>query len=200
MFKRAIAIGITLAIAGPFCIVALYYCQFYHALYRDTGTEFSQFSRDVESHLGSIDYRLSQLESHKPRHPIPTYIRGIISTTDVGPSESWTRHSTSLTNGQPFQIVQDKDGLWIVPELRLQTGSTNRQTFDIQVNPGFGTVTEGWLSHTEPYDQLASLEQFHLYTYHGTRTLETNVLHLSALAKPGKSFQMEFTTVILLEH
>jgi hypothetical protein len=197
MFKRAIAIGITLAIAGPFFIAALYYYQFYHALYQDTRTEFSQ---EMEWKLGSIEDRLGRLEAHKPPHPIPVYVRGIISTTDVSPSESWTRHSTLLTNEQPFQILQDKDGLWIVPELRLQTGSTNQQIFDIHVNPSIGTVTEGWLSHTEPYGELAALEQFYLYTYSHTWTRETNVLHLRVSAKLGKSFQMEFTTVILVQH
>ena len=197
MFKRAVAIGITLAIAGPFCIAALYYYQFYHTLYRDTSTEFSQ---EMEWRLGSIENRLGKLEAHKPQHPIPTYVRGLISTTDVRPSEFWPRHSTSLTNRQPFQIVQDEDGFWIVPELRIQAGSTNEQVFDIHVSPDIGTVTEGWLSHTEPHGELAALEQFYIYTYSHAYTPETNVLHLRALAKPGKSFQMEFTAVMLVEH
>ncbi len=196
MFKRAIAIGITLAIAGPFFIAALYHYQFYHTLYRDTRTEFSSFSQDVEQHLGSIEDRMGKLESHKPKRPTPIYIRGIISTTDVAPTESWPQRSLTSTNGQTFEILQDKDGLWIVPELRLQTGSTNEQVFDIHINPDIGRVSAGWLSHTEPYGELASLEQFYLYSPYR----ETNVLCLRALAKPGKPIRMEFTTVILVEH
>lgn len=193
MYKRAIAIGIILSIVGPFCIVAVYYCQFYHLLYREAQTEISQ---EMESRLSLIEQRLGKLEGHIPRRPTPVFVKGIISTTDVPPTESWMKLPPSSTNGAQFQVIRNKDGLWIVPELRLQAGSTNQQQFDIHVSPDIGTVAHGWLSFTEPYGQLASFDRFDLYHSYP----ETNLLLLSARAKPGNPVRMEFTTVLLVEH
>jgi len=190
-----------LAIAGPGCIVALYYCAFYHLLYRDTLTQFSTAASDTDWRLADIERRLGNLEAHKPRRPVPAYVRGLISTVDVAPTTSWPRSDSSRAGS--FEIVEEQGRFRIVPELRLRTGSTNEQVFDIYINPDLGTVRTGWLSHTEPYDQLAGMQDFDLYNwynYYYARDNQTNILHLRARASPGKSVRMEFTAVILLEH
>lgn len=190
MSKRILGIVISLSVAGSFCITAAYYAHFFYARYRQTQTEFAQ---EMGPRLLGVEARVGKLESHNPRYLIPTRVRGAISTTDLNPFDAWARLHRSLTQSQEYQILENSNGLWIVPELRLPAGSTNQHRFDIHVGSGIGSVADGWLSLTEPYGELASFEQLSLYRR------GTNVLQLGALAKRGASIRMEFTAVILLE-
>ena len=179
--KRITAIGVVIGIAGAFCIVAAYFSSYYYHLYVVAQT-------DLEQRCANYDYRIAYLEQRK--HLIPTDGWGEISTTDRPASDSVILQE-GLSGGL-FTLHTGK-GNWISPEFRIPAGSTNRQVFDIRVNSG-EEVVGAWLSHAEPYQDLAAFDEFRAYHPHGT-----NVVRLEVQPKPGASFKFRFTLVVLHE-
>ena len=178
--KRAITF-FALAVAGVCCIVAAYFCQFYYSRYKTVVTE-------LENRINGFDERLARLERYKPKHLIPSYAPAQISTTDH-PSENSMRWEAGDTN--EFRLILGK-GDWIAPEFRIPAGTTNRQEFDIHYD---NALVGAWLSHVEPYQDLAMFDEFRAY-----RPSNTNVIRLIVQPKPGASFKLRFTLVILHEY
>jgi hypothetical protein len=182
--KRAIPF-IALAVAGVCCIVATYCCHFYYNRYQTVVTE-------LEGRINGFDMRLATLESYKPRHLIPSYASAEISTSDRQASDSFRFREG---DDKRFKLLIGK-GDSIAPEFRIPAGSTNRLEFDIHYDDsGDKAVVGAWLSHAEPYQDLASFDEFRAY-----RPFNTNVIRVAVQLKPGASIKSRFTLVILHEH
>ena len=164
--------------------VAAYFCQFYYYRYQTVVTE-------LESRINGFDDRLARLESYKPKHLIPSYAWAEISTSDREASHSFYSREGE---DQRLKLYTGK-GDWIAPEIRIQAGSTNRLEFDIHYDDtGSNALVGAWLSHAEPYQDLAQFDEFDAY-----RPFNTNVIRLAVQLKPGASVKSRFTIVILRE-
>jgi len=181
--KKAITF-FALTVAGVCCVVAAYFCHFYYIRYQNVVTE-------LESHINSFEARLATLEGHKPKDLIPSYAAAEISTTDRQASDSFRFRDG---DDKRFKLYISK-GDWIAPEFRIPAGSTNRLEFDIHYGSGSNSVVGAWLSHAEPYQDLALFDEFRAY-----RPFDTNVIRLVVQLKPGASIKSRFTLVILREH
>ena len=177
--KRALRF-FALAVAGVCFIVAAYFSQFYYFRYKTVVTE-------LEGRINGFDDRLARLEGYKPKHLIPSYAIAEISTTDQ-PADDSLRWEAGDTN--KFRLILGK-GDWIAPEFRIPAGSTNRQEYEIHFSDA---LVGAWLSHVEPYQDLAMFDEFRAY-----RPYNTNVVRLVVQPKPGASFKFRFTLVILHE-
>ena len=182
--KRAIPF-FALVVAGVCCIVAAYFCHFYYNRYQTVITE-------LEGRINGFDMRLATLESYKPKHLIPSYASAEISTSDRQASDSFRFREG---DDKRFKLLIGK-GDSIAPEFRIPAGSTNRLEFDIHYDDsGSNAVVGAWLSHAEPYQDLALFQEFRVY-----RPFNTNVIRLAVQLKPGASLKSRFTLVILHEH
>ncbi len=181
--KRIIPLAVGIAIVGISCIVAAYYCHFYYTLHRDEVIE-------LESRINSFDQRLARLEAHKARNLKAYEFWGEISTTDQ-PRDSW-RSSVTWTNGDRFFESALGKGNSIYPDIRLLAGSTNWQEHNIHITDQAGQIVDAWLSHAEPFQDLAQFEQFHVYRSDGT-----NMLKLIARVRTNSSLKMRFQIVVL---
>ena len=182
--KRAIPF-FALAVAGVCCIVAAYFCHFYYTRYQTVVTE-------LEDRINYFDIRLATLESYKPKYMIPSEAMAEISTTDHPAEDSLRWHEG---DSKEFKLLLGK-GDWIAPEFRIPAGSTNRLEFDIHYDgSGSNAVVGAWLSHAEPYQDLALFDEFRAY-----RPFNTNVIRLAVQLKPGASIKSRFTLVILHEY
>jgi hypothetical protein len=185
--KRIAPISAALTIAGVSCVVAAYFCYFYYTRYRNTVTE-------LESRINGFDMRLSTLEGHKSRELTPVRVWGVISTTDRPPYKSVPFYSSSEKHPEGFfETINAKGGPLIRPELRADAGCTNC-AYEIQVERQLGIVTDAWLSHAEPYQDLGAFEEFRAYCPN-----KTNIVRLIARPKSGASIQMRFEIVVLCE-
>ncbi len=183
--RKPVSAVLALTIAGVCCVIAAYFCRFYYFRYRDTVT-------DLESRINSFDMRLATLEAHKSRELTPVRVWGYISTTDR-PAEQqmhWYTSSEKHPDGY-FEIINAKGGALVRPELRLPVGSTNYE-YTIQISSQFGTATDAWLSHVQPYQDLAAFDEFRAYCAY-----ETNAIRLVARPRPGASIQTRFELVLL---
>jgi hypothetical protein len=181
--KRAIPF-FALAVAGVCCIVAAYFCHFYYTRYQAVVTE-------LERRIDGFDMRLARLEGYKPKHMIPSYASGEISTSDRQASDLFRFREG---DDKRFKLLIGK-GDWIAPEFRIPAGSTNRLEFDIHYDDsGNNAVVGAWLSHAEPYQDLALFDEFRAY-----RPSNTNVIRLAVQLKLGASIKTRFTLVILHE-
>ncbi len=181
--KRAIPL-IALAVAGVCCIAAAYFCQFYYSRYQTVVTQ-------LEDRINSFDMQLARLESEKPKHLIPSYATAEISTSDRQAS-----HFSGSDEGNDRTLKLHIGKMHtIAPEIRIPVGSTNRLQFDIHYDePGSNAMVGAWLSHAEPYQDLALFDEFRAY-----RPFDTNVIRLEVQLKPGASIKTRFTLVILHE-
>lgn len=183
--KKTFSIA-SLTVAGVCCVVAAYFCQFYYSRYHDAVTK-------LESRINSFDTRLATLESHKSRELTPVHIWGMISTTDHPTDEHMQFYLSSEKHPDNFfEAIGAKGGPLIRPELRLPFGSTTNCDYDLHIEGQFGDAVDAWLSHAEPYQDLAAFEQFRLYCPNGT-----NVVRLLVRPKPGVSIKMRFDIVVL---
>jgi hypothetical protein len=186
--KKVIPLAFALTIAGVCCVVAAYFCQFYYYRYHDAAT-------GLESRINSFDMRLSRLEAHKSRDLTPVRVWGMISTTDRPADEHILGYLSSEKRRDNFyEAVNAKGGPLVCPELRLLAGSTTDVVYDIQIEGQFGIVADAWLSHAEPYHDLAAFEQFHVYCPN-----RTNIVRLIARLKSDASIKMQFDIVVLCE-
>jgi hypothetical protein len=185
--KKAILI-LALTAAGVCLIVSAYFCQFYYSRYRDVTSRLE----------GSVSYfgeRLAILEAHKSRELTPVHVRGWISTADQPAEEHLLGWATVGKHPADFFEATDaKGGPHIRPELRLPIGATTNCQFDIHIHGEFGIVVDAWLSHGEPYVDLAKFEEFRVWCPNGT-----NIVRLIARPKPGASVKMVFEFVVLCE-
>lgn len=181
--KRVLPVAVGTAIVGVSCILATYYCHFYHKLYIDTVT-------GLEGRINSFDQRLGHLEARKARNLKAYKFWGEISTTDQY-RDSW-RSSMTWTNGDGFFETALGKGNSIYPDVRLPAGSTNKQEFDIHITNQAGKVVDAWFSHAEPFQDLAQFDQFHVYRSDGT-----NMLKLIAQVRTNSSLKMRFQIVVL---
>jgi hypothetical protein len=176
------------AVAGVCLVVAAYFCHFYYTRYQSTVTE-------LESRISSFDMRLATLEAHKSRELTPVRVWAVVSTTDKPADEHVRFHLSSEKHPDDFyEAVGAKDGPMVRPEIRLPAGATTNFVFDIQVSSQFGIVADAWLSHAEPYQDLAAFDEFRVYSPN-----RTNIVRLIARPKPGASVQMRFDILILCE-
>lgn len=174
--------------AGVCIVVAAYFCNFYYTRYQNIATE-------LDSRINSFDRRLATLEGHKARQLTPLHIWGLISTTDR-PADEHMRFYAS-TEKRPenfFEAINAKGGPLIRPEIRLPSGSISNCVFEVQIESQFGNVTDAWLSHAAPYQNLASFKEFRVYCPN-----RTNSVRLIVEPKPGASVQMRFDIVVLCE-
>ena len=179
--KKAI-LFFALAISAMCWVVAVYFSSYYYHLYVSARTELEQRCERLEG-------RVSYLEARKDL--IPSYAAAEISTTDRPASESFRFQEG---DGKEFKLYIGK-GDWIAPEIRIPAGSTNRQEFDIHYGTGSNALVGAWLSHEEPYQDLAMFDEFRAY-----RPFNTNVIRLVVQLKPGASIKSRVTLVILHEH
>jgi hypothetical protein len=180
---------VALTVAGICCLVAAYFCQFYYSRYHNAVT-------GLESRIDSFDMRLATLEGHKSRELTPVHVWGVISTTDQPVDEGMRFYLSSENKGDGFfEIINAKGGPLVRPEFRLAANSTTNSEFDIHIESQFGPVVDAWLSHAEPYQDLAAVDQFRLYCPNNT-----NIVKLIARVKPGASVKMRFDMVVLFEH
>ena len=93
-----------------------------------------------------------------------------------------------------FEAINAKGGPLVRPEFRLPVGATTNCVYDIRVERQFGVVADAWLSHAEPYRDLAAFDEFRVYSPN-----RTNIVRLIARPKPGASVQMRFDILILCE-
>lgn len=185
--RRVVPLAVALTISGVFCVVAAYFCHYFYSLYRNSVTE-------LESRIQTFDHRLGALEAHKARELTPVRVWGMISTTDRTPDDYLLRGAPARIVDGEYEITNAKGGPWIQPEIRLSAGSSTNYEFTIQIEKQFGIVADAWLSHAEPYQGLASFEQFRVYCPNGT-----NVVRLIARTKPDVSISMRFDIVVLCE-
>jgi len=186
--KKAISF-FALPVAGVCCVVAAFFCQFYYTRYAGAASE-------LESRINSFDMRLATLEGHKSRELTPVHVWGMISTSNHPADEHMLFYLSSEKHPEGyFEAVNTKEGALIRPEIRLPLNSTNDSEFDIQIDSQFGIVADAWLSHAEPYHDLAEFEQFHVFCPNNT-----NKVRLIARAKPNASIKTRFDLVILCEH
>jgi hypothetical protein len=186
--RKIIPLGVALTIAVACLVVAGYFCQFYYTRYQSTVTE-------LESRINSFDMRLGTLEAHKSRELTPVRVRGWISTTDRPADEHVRMYLSSEKHPDDFvEAINAKGGPLIRPELRLPAGSTTNCVYDIQVEGQFGIVADAWLSHAEPYQDLAAFDEFRVYSPN-----RTHIVRLIARPKTGASVQMRFEIVVLCE-
>src|SRR5262245_27293893 len=136
-------------IAGVCWVVAAYFCHFYYTRYQSTVT-------DLESRINSFDTRLAVLEGHKARQLTPVRVWAVISTADKPPDEGVRFYLSSETRPEGFfEAINAKGGPLVRPELRLPSDATTNCVYDIQVASQFGIVADAWLSHAQPYQDLA---------------------------------------------
>jgi len=186
--KKNLLLVVALTIAGVCCVVTAYFCQFYYTRYQSTVTE-------LESRINSFDMRLAKLEGHKSRELTPVRVWGVLSTTDRSADTSpLLEPSPGRNGGHLFEAVNAKGGPLIRPEFRLPAGSITNYEYDILIEEQFGIVASAWLSHAEPYQDLAAFEQFRVYCPN-----KTNIVRLIARAKPNASIKMRFDIVVLCE-
>ena len=177
-----------LTVAGVCLVVATYFCHFYYTRYQNTVTGH-------ESRINSFDMRLARLEGHKSRELTPVRIWAVISTTDKPPDDGIRFYLSSEKHPDDFfEAVNAKGGPLVRPELRLPSGATTNCVYDIQVKSQFGIVADAWLSHAEPYQDLAAFDEFRVYSPN-----RTNIVRLIARLKPGASVQMRFDILVLCE-
>jgi hypothetical protein len=188
--KKAVSF-VLFALAGVCCVVAAYFCQFYYSSHHNDATKLES----MESRMNYFDVRLAELEAHKSRELTPVHIWGRISTSDQLVNEHMLGYlSLDKHHEGFFEAVNAKGGAFIRPEIRLPVNSATNSEFDIQIDSQFGNVADVWLSHAEPYQDLASFEQFKIYCPH-----KTNMVRLIARAKPGASIEMRFDMVVLCQ-
>lgn len=169
-------------------MVAAYFCHFYYTRYRNSVTE-------LESRINGFDMRLATLEAHKSRELTPVHVWGMISTADR--SEDGNLHFYLSSQALPvgyFEAINAKGGPLIRPELRLPPDSSTNCEFVIQIAGQFGTLSDAWLSHVEPYQDLAAFEEFRVFCPD-----KTNALRLVARTRHGVSIQMRFDLVLLCQ-
>lgn len=185
---KKIAPYLTLTACGVCLVVAAYFSHFYYTRYQDTVT-------DLEHHINFFEMRLAELEAHKSRELTPVRVSAVISTTDRPPDEHVRLYLSSEKHPDGFfEIVNAKGGPHVTPELRLAAGAATNCEFDIQVESQFGIVADAWLSHAEPYQDLAAFEELRVYSPN-----RTNLVRLIARPKPGASVQMRFDILLLCE-
>jgi hypothetical protein len=185
--RKIVPVAIALTIAGMCCVFTGYFCHFYSARYQ-------RIVSALDYDMNRFEMRLGTLEAHKSRELTPIRIWGLISTSDR-PKDSLGRFSLSEYHPDDyFEAINAKGGPFIRPELRLRTGSTTNCEYDIQVASQFGVVADAWLSHAEPYGDLAAFDQFRVYSPN-----KTNIVRLIARPRSGASVQMRFEIVVLCE-
>jgi hypothetical protein len=119
----------------------------------------------------------------------------VISTSNRPPDKELSIYaSTEKHPDDVFEVIGCKGGPLISPELRLKPDSSTNCEYDIQIENQFGKVADAWLSHAEPYQDLAAFEEFRVFRPYGT-----NIVRLIARTKPGASVQMRFDIVVLCE-
>jgi hypothetical protein len=175
-----------LPVAAVCGVVAVFFCLYYYTRYQCAVTR-------LESMIDSFDQRLANLEAHKAKELTPVHVHGFISTTDH-PEEDWLRRlfpSREHANDQ-FMVVDSKGRAFVYPEFRLPAGSTNRHEFEIRVEGLSGPVADAWLSHGEPYHDLAAFDQFGVYCPRGS-----NLVKLIVQPKTNASIKLRFDMVVL---
>jgi hypothetical protein len=186
--KKAITF-LALTLAGVCLVVAAYFCHFYYSRYQSAVTE-------LEGRINSFDLRLASLEGHKSRELTPVQVWGMILTSDRPPDEHMQLYLSSEKHPDGyFEAVNAKGGALIRPEIRLSTNPATNSEYDVHIDSQFGIVAGAWLSHAEPYQDLAAFEEFLIYCPPN----KTNMVRLIARAKPGASVKMRFDIVILCE-
>jgi len=186
--KRVIPLVLALTITGVCCVVAAYFCNFYYTRYQSAVTE-------LESRINAFDMRLATLEAHKSRELTPVHVWGIISTADRAADEQMHFYLSSERHPDGFfEAINAKGGPLIRPELRLPVGSKTNCEYDIQIESQFGIVADAWLSHAEPYRDLAAFDEFRIYC-----PPKTNIVRLIARPRGDASVQMRFDLVLLCE-
>ena len=186
--KRILSLTFALTVTGVCWVVAASFCLFYYTRYQNTVTE-------LETRINGFDSRLAALEAHKCRELTPVRFWGVISTTDRPMSDAMVLDVSPERRARNiFEAVDSKDGCAITPELRLVLGASTNFECEVQVEDQFGTVADAWLSHAEPYDQLAGLEEFQVDCPN-----KTNLVRIIARAKPNTSIQMRFEIVVLCQ-
>jgi hypothetical protein len=185
--KKAISF-VVLSIVGVFMVVAAYFCHFYYYRYQNVVT-------GLESSISSFDMRLATLEGHKARQLTPVRVWAVISTSDK-PADDGIRFYLSSEKHPDdfFEAINSKGGALVRPELRLPAGATTNCVYDIQVESQFGIVADAWLSHAEPYQDLAAFDELRVYSPN-----RTNIVRVIARPKPGASIHMRFDILILCE-
>ncbi|PWU10864.1 MAG: hypothetical protein C5B50_24635 [Verrucomicrobia bacterium] len=184
--KKIFTLTAAVTVSVVCCVVAAYYCHYYYTLYHHNVTE-------LESRINSFDMRLGTLEAHKCKELTPFSCWGLISTTDrEADGDSHTRGGWE--QNKLFKVENAKGGPVIRPEIRLAVGSSTNTEYRIVIEDQFGSVADAWLSHAEPYSNLAGFEEFKVYCDQGT-----NMVRLIARAKPGASFTMRFDLVLLCQ-
>ena len=189
---KKISIYLGIALVGIICILGMYYCHFYYNLYSNTKTRWQSDLADLNSRLKQMESRMGQLEAHKARNLKPFDLCCEISTTDQPPFTSLNPMPAN-TNGT-FKAWSGK-GSGINPEFRLPAGNTNEFEFSIQIPEYFGSPVDAWVSHAEPYQDLAAFEKLHVYRE--WRGSETNMVKLIAQVKTNSTVKMRFRIVVL---
>lgn len=185
--KKAVTF-LALTVAGVCLVVAAYFCHFYYTRYQSAVTE-------LESRINSFDMRLATLEGHKARTLTPVRVWAVISTADKPPDEGVRFYLSSEKHPDDFfEAINAKGGSLVRPELRLPADAVTNCVYDIQVASQFGIVADAWLSHAEPYQDLAAFDEFRVYSPN-----KTNTVRLIVRPKPGASVQMRFDILMLCE-
>jgi hypothetical protein len=185
--KKAIT-PIVLTGSGVSILIAAYFCHFYYTRYQTTVTQ-------LESRINSFDMRLATLEAHKSRQLTPVSVWAVISTTDKPPDQGIRFYLSSERHPDDFfEAINAKGGPLVRPELRISPVAATNCVYDIQVESQFGIVADAWLSHAQPYQDLAAFDEFRVFSLN-----KTNIVRLIAKPKLGSSVQMRFDMVILCE-
>ena len=170
-------------------MVPAYFCQCYNTRYQSAVTKLDQ----LESNIKDFNERLAKLEAHKSSELTQILLRGLISTSDRPLDEHFKQYGPlekHLDNF--FEAINAKGGPLILPELRLASGSATNCEYNIEIDSQLGIVAHAWLSHAEPYQDLAAFDEFRVFSPN-----KTNVVKLIVRPKPGASVQMRFEVVVL---
>lgn len=182
--KKILPLAVVLTLSGICCIIAAYYCHFYHALYLNVSTELEQ---TVNSRVNDLQHRVEQFAQQ--RHFVAIRAHGIVLTTDKDPGH-WAGEPT--THPGEYELGSSKSGWVISPELRLPAGSMSVHEFYITLPPAETRAIDAWISPPGQPEILAMFEQFSVIPIEGT-----NLLKMTVQAKPGASLKFPFTMVVV---
>jgi hypothetical protein len=177
---------VAILIAGACCAVTGYLS---HSEYIRAQAATAQ----LQQYVGGLDARLTGLEAHKARELTPIRVWGMISTTDRATNVCflpWENDREPLLEAR----LLAKGGGEIRPEIRLPAGSTIICEYDIRFGKEFGVVADAWLTHADPYRDLAEFEQLDVFCQSAS-----NIVRLIARPRSDGSIQMHFHLLVLCE-
>lgn len=179
---------IALSIAVICSIVAVSLSHLYFTRSEHTATVLG-------GHINSLGMRVADLESHKSREFVPVRVWAVVSTSDRPQDDRVRFHLPSEKFPDNYlEVVNAKGGALVRPELRIPANSTIDNIFDIHIEKQFGPVTDAWLSHSQPYQDLSAFDEFRILPPN-----HENIVRIVARLKPGASVQMHFDIVLLCE-